>query len=157
MHDYYQADGEAVALQGPRATVTLYDWAVPCRLPDSGLTVGDPRDMPVPVATRVASLRVGEGGAAIHELTLELTYADAKRTLCRQRVQPVAHVGRIRDRISSRCGADNRLLCGGKIGGNRCHSATDADARNRAVPATTATAVASNHWATAVERLAAHG
>lgn len=79
IHDYYGADGEVLPVTGPRATITLYDWAVPCTLPDLGLTVGDRRDMPLPTGMRVKALSVDELGTTVGQLTVAVAYPDAKQ------------------------------------------------------------------------------
>ena len=79
IHDYYGANGEVLPVTGPRATVTLYDWAVPCTLPDLGLTVGDRRDMPLPTRLRVKALSVDEPGTTVGQLTVAVSYPDAKQ------------------------------------------------------------------------------
>ncbi len=79
VHDYYGADGEPLPRTGPRATVTLYDWAVPTHLPDLGLTVGDRRDMPTPLAIQATALTVDDDGSAVCQVALAVHYADAKQ------------------------------------------------------------------------------
>ena len=92
IHDYYGANGEVLPVTGPRATITLYDWAVPCTLPDLGLTVGDRRDMPLLTAIRVKALTIDKSGTTIEQITVEACYPDAKqahfaaRVLARWRV-----------------------------------------------------------------------
>lgn len=79
VHDYYDAKGNPLPLSGPRATITLYDWAVPCHLPDLGLTVGDHRDMPIPVDMQIQEITVDATGTAVSHVAITLHYADAKQ------------------------------------------------------------------------------
>lgn len=86
VHDYYGADGESLPLTGPRATVTLYDWAIPVHLPDLGLTVGDRRDMPAPLAVQVTALTVDDDGTEVRQVAVAVHYADAKQAYFAARV-----------------------------------------------------------------------